>query len=137
MIIEGKQTHKGCAPEIRKLKTKHPLMSNSEIARKVGCTPDNVGQVLSRFLGTRTVKNHSAALEELRANQLNTADIYDTVKFRFLASLDDAKIRKASAVQAVTAAAILHDKAALLRGQPTGINVTVLMDVVEAMRNRE
>jgi hypothetical protein len=37
----------------------------------------------------------------------------------------------------VTAAAILEDKGRLVRGQATGINVQVLMDVAEMIRNED
>ena len=37
-------------------------------------------------------------------------------------------------MEAVTAAAILEDKARLVRGQATGINVSVLLDVAESIR---
>jgi hypothetical protein len=39
-------------------------------------------------------------------------------------------------MEAITGAAILIDKARLVRGQATGINVSILMDVVEAIRAR-
>ena len=39
-------------------------------------------------------------------------------------------------MEAITAAAILEDKARLVRGQATSLNVSVLMDVVDAMRLR-
>ena len=45
-----------------------------------------------------------------------------------------AKISKMSVSAAIVSAAILHDKAALLRGLPTGINVTVIGDVLELIR---
>jgi hypothetical protein len=36
----------------------------------------------------------------------------------------------------ITGAAILQDKIALMRGQPTNISVTALLDVAEAIRAR-
>jgi hypothetical protein len=41
-----------------------------------------------------------------------------------------------SAPALVTSVAIVEDKARLVRGQATGINVTALLDVVEAIRAR-
>jgi predicted transcriptional regulator len=125
-----KQTHKGCAPQIRKLALSYPELSNSEIAAKVGCTTQNVDQVLSRFLGDNSE-------EDLRSFQANRADIVDAVSQRILESVTQDKIAKGSALQLVTAFGILHDKSQVLRGQATGINVSVLLDVAEAIRARQ
>lgn len=108
---------------------RYPELSGSDIARKVGCTPDNVYQVLRPFLGT-------SAVETLRRRQENAADIYDSMKFQILESVTEAKIAKMDPRDAIVAVGILHDKAALVRGEATGINVTVLMDVAEAIRLR-
>lgn len=120
---------KGLAPRIRKLKLRHPELTDSEIARAVGCRPSNVSVVLKTFLG------NSSELD-LRNYQENQADIFDSVSMRLLASVSQKKIDKTPAVQAITGAAILIDKARLVRGQATGINVNVLLDAVEAIRAR-
>jgi hypothetical protein len=86
--------------------------------------------VLSKFLGTTSES-------ELRSFQGAKADIYDALQHKLLASLTDEKISKTNAVSAITGAAILEDKARLVRGQATGINVSVLMDVVEAIKARQ
>ena len=125
--IPGQQ--KGLAPEIRRLSLRYPELSDSEIARKVGCTPSNVSQVLAAFLKEST-------REELEDFQSNKADIYDVIQKQILGSISEAKILKAGLAETVTAAAILEDKARLVRGQATGINVNVLMDVVEAIKAR-
>jgi len=119
----------GVAPRIRKLKLKHPELSHSDIAKRVGCTASNVTCVLKSFLGS-----HSEA--ELRDYQENQAEVFDSVAMRLLSSISQDKIDKTPAVQAITGAAILIDKARLVRGQATGINVNVLLDVVDAIRNR-
>ena len=124
-----KASHRGLAPKIRKLKLKHPELSHSDIARKVGCSPSNVTCVLKTFLGKTTEA-------ELKDFQESKADVYDALQVRLLSSLTPAKIEKAKPMEIITGAAILEDKARLVRGQATGINVTVLMDVVEAMRAR-
>jgi hypothetical protein len=124
-IIPGRK--RNMAPMIRKLKLRHPELTDSEIAHTVGCNPSNVACVLKTFLGNRSEL-------ELRDFQENRAEVYDSVALRLIGSLSQATIAKASALQLVTAAAIMHDKAALLRGQPTGINVTALLDVVEAIK---
>lgn len=102
-------------------------MRKSEIARRVGCNPHNVSYVLAKYLG-------KASQDELRAFQENKADIVDSVAHRVLSSVTDKKIAKMSGQSAITAFAILTDKSQLLRGLATGINVSVLMDVVDAIR---
>jgi len=114
------------AAMIRRLKTSYPELTAGSIARKVGCSPQNVNRVLKRFLA------HSE--EDLREFQQNTADIYDATKQRFLESITPEKLEKLPATSAVIAAGILHDKAALMRGQATGINVQVLLDVASMLR---
>jgi hypothetical protein len=114
---------------IRRTKLRYPELSESQIARHVGCSPSNVHQVLKSFLVDRSEA-------ELRNFQANKADIYDAVQLRALGSVTNVKLRKASATSLITAAAILQDKASLLRGQATGINVVALLDVVEAINSR-
>ena len=58
------------------------------------------------------------------------------MQHRLLLSVTDKKINKTSAVQAITGVAILEDKIRLARGQATGINVSVLLDVAAAIRER-
>lgn len=120
---------RGVAPTIRKLKTRYPEMTQPEIAKRVGCSVDNVQKVLRRY-------NRAASVEELRGFQENKADIVDHLAHRVVMSITDAKLKKMSASQAFIALGIAIDKSQLLHGLPTGINVSVLMDVVEAIRLR-
>lgn len=125
--VNGRKTGKASA--IRKLKLKHPDLTPSEIAKTVGCSVNNVYGVLQTFLGFKSDN-------DLRQYQESQADIFDALSMRFLGSITQEKIDKTGPVEAVTAAAILFDKKRLMLGQATGINVNVLMDVVEAMRAR-
>ena len=118
------------AAKIRRLHTDYPELSQSAIAKKVGCHPDNVYQVLRRFSG----RDNPRELEDYRANK---ADIFELVQSRMLASITDEKLAKESAYSAVVAASILQDKIQLMAGLPTSIHVTVLMDIVDALRKRE
>jgi hypothetical protein len=120
---------KGLAPAIRKLSIKHPELTHSEIARTVGCSPSNVTCVLKTFLG-------NTSEEELRNYQENQADVFDSVAHRLLLSVTQEKIDKTKPMEAITGAAILIDKARLVRGQATGINVSVLMHLAEEIRAR-
>lgn len=108
---------------------RHPELSHADIAKQVGCCPSNVTGVLKSFLG-----KHSA--DSLRDFQDSKADVYDALQLRALSSVTQVKLTKAPAQSLVLSAAILEDKARLVRGQATGMNVNVLLDVAEAIRNR-
>jgi hypothetical protein len=54
-----------------------------------------------------------------------------------LASITQQDIAKAPLLPRVTGAAILEDKARIIRGQATGINAVMMMDVVEALKARQ
>lgn len=117
----------GAAPKIRKLKLKHPELTPSEIAKAVGCSVNNVYGVLQNFLGDKSDA-------DLRQYQENQADVFDALSFRLLSSVTPEKIANTKPMEAITGAAILIDKARLVRGQATGINVSVLMDLVDVIR---
>lgn len=125
--VNGRKT--GAAPRIRKLREKFPEMSELAIARRVGCNPSNVHRVLKTYLNDSTVV-------DLREYQENQADVFDSLAMRLLSSITPEKIAKSKIMEATTGAAILIDKARLVRGQATGINVSVLMDVAQAIRER-
>jgi len=126
----GVMPRKGVAPRIRHLKDKYPDLSNGQIAKRVGCTPQNVSGVLSSYLGEATE-------EDLRGYQTNRGDIFDAIGRRALLSITQAKLDKSSPAELTTVMGILYDKARLERGQATGINVSVLLDVAEAIRERQ
>jgi hypothetical protein len=121
--------HTGVAPEIRRLATRFPELSERAIAQKVGCDPSNVHKVLARF------RSNSFPVEDFEAIQANLPDAIASVKLRILMSLDDEVIAKAPLQQRVVAYGILSDKEALLRGQPTGMDVHVLVDAVRQCRD--
>lgn len=118
------------AAQIRQLALRHPELSRSDIARKVGCDPANVTGVLKTFLKTKT----SEELESFRSNKV---DILEAVQFRVLSSITDEKLAKESAYSNVVAASILQDKIQLMSGLPTSIHVTALVDVLSALRDRD
>lgn len=121
---------KGVAPRIRQLKDKYPDLSNGQIAKRVGCTPQNVSGVLSSYLGDATE-------EDLRGYQTNRGDILDAIQRRALLSITQAKLDKSSPAELMTVFGISYDKARLERGQATGINVSVLLDVAQAIRDKQ
>jgi len=127
-ITEASTTKRDLAPTIRRMAVQYPELSNSQIARTVGCTPQNVSCVLSTFLA-------GTSPEALADFQNSKADVYDALQQRLLQSVTQDKIDKTKPMEAVTAAAILEDKSRLVRGQATGINVNILLDIVDAMRD--
>jgi hypothetical protein len=81
---------------------RYPNLTGGQIARRVGCTRQNVHQVLYLFLdGDRE--------QELREFQAKKADIFDILQQRILASITEEKIKKSSARALILGAAILHD----------------------------
>ena len=119
--------HTGAGKRAIAMKLENPHLSDAKIAALVGCSPANVHTVLSRFLG-----DHSK--EELREFQANKADIFDSIQLRSLMSITNDDIAKAPLLPRITGAAILEDKARTIRGQATQVNVTVLLDAVQAIR---
>lgn len=122
------RANKGTAPRIRRMKLQYPELSEGQIAKRVGCSPANVHNVLKRFLG----QEHAEF--DLKEYQESKADIYDAIQMRTLVSITNADIAKAPLMARVTSAAILEDKARTIRGQATQINVNVLLDAVNAVR---
>jgi hypothetical protein len=123
--VQGRRT--GAGRRAIALKLAHPELSDAKIAERVGCRPSNVSSVLGRFLG-----DHSE--EELKSFQNAKAEIFDALQMRSLMSITQEDIAKAPFLPRITGAAILEDKARLIRGQATQINVSVLLDAVEAVR---
>lgn len=119
--------HTGKAPLIRKLKIRHPELSEAEIAKVANCDPANVHRVLSRF---RTTYSQS----ELADFQESKAEIYDAMQLRALGSITDESLQNASVRDLAVAAGIWEDKARVIRGQATSINVSVLLDAVHAAK---
>jgi hypothetical protein len=125
---DGRGRKTGAGKRAIRMKLENPHLSDSMIARRVGCSPQNVSQVLARFLG-----DHSQ--DELREFQENKADIFDALQLRALKSITNEDIAKAPFLPRVTGAAILEDKARTIRGQATQINVSVLLDAVQTIRD--
>jgi hypothetical protein len=111
------------------MKMRYPEMSEGQIAKRVGCDPANVHRVLKRFLGDGITEQDHEAFKD------NTAEIFDRMSHRMLMSITDEDIAKAQLLPRVTSLAILHDKARTIRGQATQINVSVLLDAVQAIRD--
>ena len=131
VVMEGANIPRGLrAAQIRYLHDKYPELSNSAIARRVGCDEGNVRQVLRRYLREIPISD----IEDFRNDK---GTIFEVLQHRTLSSITDDDIAKTPFIQRVTAAAILQDKIQLLRGQPTAIHAHILVDVLDALRHRE
>jgi cytochrome c1 len=108
------------------LKLEYPELSAGQIAKAVGCNPSNVHRVLARF---------NARLDELQDYKEHKGDIWDAVAMKAVMSIDDAKLQMATAVQLATVAGIAFDKSQLVRGLATQVNVSVLLDLMQAARD--
>ncbi len=128
-IDQSKESHKGSAKRIRSLKARHPDMPAREIAKRAGCGQRNVYAVLQQLRRGRTP-------EQLKQYQDHRGDAFDSVAVDALLSITPAKLAKASAPALMMVAGTAFDKSQLAHGLATGINVTVLMDVVDAIRER-
>src|SRR5271166_2416348 len=115
---------------IRKIATRYPELTQGDIARRAGCSPQNVSQVLEEFL-------EETSIERLREFRADKPDICEAIQHRLLASITQDKLDKTPAVSLITGFAIMEDKIRLMRGQPTSIHVHALVDVLDALRARE
>ena len=118
------------AAEIRYLHDKYPELSNSALARRVGCDESNVRQVLRSYLRAIPISD----IDEFREDK---ALILESIQHRTLASITDRDIANSSFSQRIVATAIMEDKIRLMRGQPTSIHVHALVDVLDALRMRD
>ena len=118
------------ASMIRKIAAKYPELSQGDIAKRVGCSPQNVSEVLAKFLA-------DTSPEYLDDYQANKPAVFEALQYRTLASITQEDITNSSFMQRVTAAAILQDKISLMRGQPTAIHAHLLVDVLDMLRVRE
>jgi hypothetical protein len=120
--------HTGAGDRAIALKLEHPELSDSKIAARVGCHPSLVSRVLAKFLGDHTQ-------EELKDFQDNKANLFDALQLRTLMSITDEDIAKAPLLPRITGAAILEDKGRTIRGLATQVNVSVLLDLRDAIRD--
>jgi hypothetical protein len=119
----------GAAKIVRRLKRRYPDLSAAEIARKAGCSRANAHKVIQQFM---TAGQDEATIEDYRQSE---ATALDAVRMKLLMAIDDAKIAKSSAYQLGGMFSLLFDKAQLIRGHATSINVHFLLDAVEAVRD--
>jgi predicted transcriptional regulator len=103
-------------------------MSQTKIAQTVGRSRHMVKNTLKEPEIQRAVKDEKAELSEIFKEKARAV----------VTSISDADIGKASLQQKAIASGILLDKSLLLSGdQPINVNVTVLWDAIEAIREIE
>jgi len=103
-----------------------------------GATPNKIATSMNRSHHTLQKYLRRPEVQQVVGVQREElAGMFDSVAFRVVDSVSDEDVKKANLVQKMTSAGIAVDKAALLRGEmPPTINLTVLMDVVEAIKAR-
>ena len=124
---QGRQS--GAAVLARKLKIAHPEWSESDLAKFIGCDPALVHRALKGLTDIR-----EQAVKDLERYQASKADRFDAMQLRIYESITDRDLRKAQLLPRVTSLAILEDKARTIRGQATSVNVTVLLDAVQTIK---
>ncbi len=101
--------------------------SQTKIAKAVGRSRNAV----KRYLGTEEA---SAIVRDERAELV---EIYREKARDCVVAITDDKIARSSALQLATSSGILIDKSLLLSGHPTAINVSVLVDLLDAIRAQD
>lgn len=114
-------------PADRILELHEKGLSNSEIARVLGCDKSNITRRLQKLLPEEARKR-----EYLR----NRADVFASVQRRILESVTEADIKKASLKDRVISVGILYEKERLERGQSTS-NIHVLGEIYDGLSTRE
>jgi hypothetical protein len=101
-------------------------LSQAAIARNLDRSRHMVRNVLAQPEIQRSIQDEKAELAQLYREKART----------IVESISSADIADASLQQKAVSTGILLDKSLLLSGDPTSINVSVLMDLVDALRSR-
>lgn len=101
--------------------------SQRKIARSIGRSRSLVQSVLDDPEVQRSIHEEKAELSRLCLEKGRS----------IIDSISDADIAKAGLRDKAVAGAVMVDKALVLAGEPTSINVSVLMDVVAAIKARD
>ena len=103
-------------------------LSQNKIAGAIGRSRHMVKNTLAEPETKRVVEEEKAELSVLYKDKARAV----------LMSIDDETIAKGNLLQKATSSAILLDKSLLLTGDgPPIFNIAILMDVVEALRDRK
>lgn len=102
-----------------------------------GYAPSRVAKTMGK--SRLMVKRHLETPEAIAAVRDERAEMVQLCRDKARAcvvAIDDETIQKSSVQQLAVSAGILIDKAQLLDGMPTSINVVALMDVLDTLRQR-
>src|SRR5271157_4691822 len=100
--------------------------SQNKIAKTIGRSRNAVKHYLDK----------PEAIAIVRDERQELVEIYREKARDCVVAIDDEKIAKSSALQLATASGICLDKSLLLSGQPTSINVVVLMELLDLIQQR-
>jgi hypothetical protein len=116
-----------------------PEVKKARALAAVGYAPRRIAREMSRSAHTITkVLRSPEAVAEVKALKKDLADLYEQRNYEILESVSKQDIAKANLRDKVVSAAICSDKMRLLREQSTNnINVQVLFEVLEAIRQRD
>lgn len=107
----------------------------AKILHAEGRTFNHIAGALGR--SPHTIKRFLIApgvTEQVSDTKKELADLYQAMAKRTLEAVCEEDIKKASLLQKLTASGIAIDKALLLRGEMPGIDVKILIQLVEAVR---
>lgn len=124
-------THKGGEPLTTEQRQQATTLaaagwSQTKIAKTIGRSRNAVKHYLEK----------PEAIAEVRDERQELVEIYRDKARACAVAITDEKIRASSALQLATSSGILLDKSLLLSGQPTRIDVVVLLEVCELLRQQ-
>ena len=123
-------------------KANEPLTETERERAKVlhasGKTPSAIAKGMGRSHHTlRKFLDKPEVREQVGVQREVLAGMFDHVAHRIVGAVTPEDVSKATLQQKMVSAGIAVDKAALLRGEiPTTVNVTVLLDLVQAIKEK-
>jgi hypothetical protein len=109
----------------------------AKVLRASGKTPSAIAKGMGRSHHTlQKFLDKPEVREQVAVQREELAKMFDHVAHRIIGAVTPEDVSKASLQQKMVSAGIAVDKAALLRGEiPTTVNVTVLLDLVQVVRD--
>jgi|ERR1035437_725018 hypothetical protein len=122
------------------MKNRSPLTETererAKVLRASGKTPTYIAKGMGRSPHTlRKFLDKPEVQKQVSIQREELASMFDHVAHRVVSSVTPEDVTKATLQQKMVSAGIAVDKAAALRGEiPVTVNVTVLLDAVQAIR---
>ncbi len=121
---------KGAKPlTVAELEKAKALSALGHSYRAIGMKLDRSDKTIKKAL-TRSPE----VIQEVKEIQAELADSFGDLARRMITSITDADISKLDAYRRTLSGAVATDKMRLLRGEATSIDVHVLLDAVQAIR---